>query len=122
MRIVRVPMKEYSFDLQAMAERITPNTRLIVLANPNKPTGTIIRRSDLDRFMKKVPDHALVILDEAYYEYVNDPAYPNSLEYVRAGKSVLILRTFSQVFGLAGLRIGYGISTTEIIDTLYKVR
>ena len=122
MPIVRVAMKEYGFDLQAMAERITPKTRLIVLANPNNPTGTIIRRQDLDQFMKKVPDHALVILDEAYFEYVHDPAYPDSLEYVRAGKAVLILRTFSKVFGLAGLRIGYGISTGEIIDTLYKVR
>jgi len=122
MPIVRVPMKEYAFDLQAMVERITPKTRLIVLANPNNPTGTIVSRSELDQFMKKVPDHVLVILDEAYFEYVNDPAYPNSLEYVRAGKSVLILRTFSKVFGLAGLRIGYGISTSEIIASLYKVR
>ena len=122
MPIVRVPMKEYAFDLPAMAERITPKTRLIVLANPNNPTGTIVSRSELDQFMKKVPDHVLVILDEAYFEYVNDPTYPNSLEYVRAGRSVLILRTFSKVFGLAGLRIGYGISTGEIIDTLYKVR
>ena len=122
MPMVRVPMKEYAFDLQAMAERITPKTRLIVLANPNNPTGTIVSRSELDQFMKKVPDHVLVILDEAYFEYVNDPAYPNSLEYVLAGKSVLILRTFSKVFGLAGLRIGYGIGTSEIIDTLYKVR
>jgi histidinol-phosphate aminotransferase len=122
MPIVRVPMKEYGFDLQAMADRITPKTRLIVLANPNNPTGTIIRRTELDQFMKKIPDHTLVILDEAYFEYVNDPSYPNSLEYVRAGRSVLILRTFSKVFGLAGLRIGYGISAGEIIDTLYKVR
>jgi histidinol-phosphate aminotransferase len=122
MPIVRVPMKDYAFDLQAMADRITPNTRLIVLANPNNPTGTILRRTELEQFMKKVPGHALVVLDEAYFEYVNDPTYPNALEYVRAGRSVLILRTFSKVFGLAGLRIGYGISTGEIIDTLYKVR
>jgi len=122
MPIVRVPMKEYAFDLAAMAERITPQTRLIILANPNNPTGTIIRRAELDQFIRKVPGHALVILDEAYVEYVNDASYPNSLEYVREGRSVLILRTFSKVFGLAGLRIGYGISTREIIETLYKVR
>jgi histidinol-phosphate aminotransferase len=122
MPMVRVPMKDYAFDLHAMAERITPKTRLIVLANPNNPTGTIVRGNEFDQFMKKVPDQALVVLDEAYFEYVNDPSYPNSLEYVRAGRSVLILRTFSKVFGLAGLRIGYGISTGEIIDTLYKVR
>jgi histidinol-phosphate aminotransferase len=122
MPIVRVPMKDYAFDLTAMAERISSKTRLIVLANPNNPTGTIIRRQELDAFIKKVPDHALVVLDEAYFEYVDEPDYPNSLEYVREGKSVLVLRTFSKVFGLAGLRIGYGISTREIIETLYKVR
>jgi histidinol-phosphate aminotransferase len=122
MPIVRVPMKDYAFDLDAMAARITSQTRLIVIANPNNPTGTIVRRAELDAFMKKVPDHIPVILDEAYFEYVADADYPDSLEYVRAGRPVLILRTFSKVFGLAGLRIGYGISTREMIDTLYKVR
>jgi histidinol-phosphate aminotransferase len=122
MPIIRVPMKEYGFDLDSMAARITPNTRLIVLANPNNPTGTIVRRAQLDAFMKEVPDHALVVLDEAYFEYVDNSEFPRSLEYVRAGKPVLILRTFSKVFGLAGLRIGYGISTREVIETLYKVR
>jgi histidinol-phosphate aminotransferase len=120
--IVRVPMKDYGFDLEAMAERITPKTRLIVIANPINPTGTIVRRRELDTFMKKLPDHALVILDEAYIEYVNDPEYPESLSYMRDGKSVLVLRTFSKAYGLAGLRIGYGISSREVIDTLYKVR
>jgi histidinol-phosphate aminotransferase len=122
MPIVRVPMKEYAFDLAAMAERINRATRIIVLANPNNPTGTMIRADELDRFMRKVPDHALIILDEAYFEYVSDPGYPKTLEYVRQGRPVLILRTFSKVFGLAGLRIGYGISTREVIETLYKVR
>src|SRR5215468_9621375 len=120
--MIRVPMKDYGFDLVAMVSRITPNTKLIVIANPNNPTGTIVRRDALDAFMKKVPDDVLVVLDEAYFEYVNDSEFPDSLQYVRAGKPVLILRTFSKVFGLAGLRIGYGISTREIIDTLYKVR
>jgi histidinol-phosphate aminotransferase len=122
MPIIRVPMKEYGFDLDAMASRISPNTRLIVLANPNNPTGTIVRRAQLDAFMRQVPDQALVILDEAYFEYVADSEFPRSLDYVRAGKPVLVLRTFSKVFGLAGLRIGYGISTREVIETLYKVR
>jgi histidinol-phosphate aminotransferase len=122
MPIVRVPMKNYAFDLEAMAARMTSKTALAVLANPNNPTGTIVRRAELDAFMKRVPDNVLVVLDEAYFEYVNDPEYPDSLEYVRAGKPVLILRTFSKVFGLAGLRIGYGIAPREVIDTLYKVR
>jgi histidinol-phosphate aminotransferase len=95
---------------------------LIVIANPNNPTGTIVRRKQMDEFIKTVPDHVLVILDEAYFEYVGDKEYPDSLDYVRAGRPVLILRTFSKVFGLAGLRIGYGISTREVIDALYKVR
>src|SRR5437773_8467256 len=122
MGLVRTPMKEYVFDLEAMAERITSKTRLVVLANPNNPTGTIIGRAELDKFMNKAPDHLLVVLDEAYFEYVNAPSYPNALDYVRAGKPVLVLRTFSKVFGLAGLRIGYGISTPEIVEALYKVR
>ena len=122
MPLVRTPMKEYAFDLEAMAERITTGTRLVVLANPNNPTGTIIRRRELDKFMSRIPDHVLVVLDEAYFEYVSDSRYPNSLDYVRAGRPVLVLRTFSKVFGLAGLRIGYGISTLEIVAALYKVR
>jgi histidinol-phosphate aminotransferase len=120
--IVRVPMTEYGFDLDAMASRVTPQTRLIVIANPNNPTGTVVRRNELDGFLKSVPDDILVVLDEAYFEYVDDNEYPRSLDYIRAGKPVLILRTFSKVFGLAGLRIGYGISTREVIETLYKVR
>src|SRR2546428_1908248 len=115
MPLVRTPMKEYAFDLEAMAERVTSRTRLVVLANPNNPTGTIIRRRELDKFMSRIPDHVLVVLDEAYFEYVSDSRYPNSLDYVRAGRPVLVLRTFSKVFGLAGLRIGYGISTLEIV-------
>ena len=122
MPIVRVPMKDYTFDLEAMAAAITPQTALVVLANPNNPTGTIVRQTELDAFLKKLPDRVLVILDEAYFEYVNDSGYPKSLEYVRAGRPVLILRTFSKVFGLAGLRIGYGIAPKEVIGTLYKVR
>jgi histidinol-phosphate aminotransferase len=122
MPMVRVPMKDYAFDLDAIAERITSKTALIVLANPNNPTGTIIRRKELDAFMKKMPDRALIILDEAYFEYVTEPDFPDSLEYMRDGRPVLILRTFSKVFGLAGLRIGYAISTRSIINTLYKVR
>src|SRR5437867_1926048 len=122
MRLITAPMKEYGFDLEAMAERITPKTRLIVIANPNNPTGTMVRRKELDAFVDQIPGHALLILDEAYFEYVNDAEYPNSLDYVRAGKSILVLRTFSKAYGLAGLRIGYGISTREVIQTLYKVR
>ena len=81
-----------------------------------------MRRQELDAFIKNVPDHALVILDEAYFEYVAEGDFPDSLKYVRAGRPVLVLRTFSKVFGLAGLRIGYGIAAREVIGALYKVR
>jgi histidinol-phosphate aminotransferase len=119
---VLAPMKDYAFDLDAMADRITPRTRLIVIANPNNPTGTIVRRRDFEAFMKRAPDHALVVLDEAYFEYVDDPDYPNGLDYLGMGKPLLVLRTFSKVFGLAGLRIGYGIGSRDVIGALYKVR
>src|SRR5438067_12459443 len=95
----------YTTLFRSMAERITTGDRLVVLANPNNPTGTIIRRRELDKFMSRIPDHVLVVLDEAYFEYVSYSRYPNSLDYVRAGRPVLVLRTFSKVFGLAGLRI-----------------
>lgn len=122
MPIARVPMKGYAFDLNAMADCMTSRTRLVLIANPNNPTGTIVSRAELDSFIKRVPESVLVVLDEAYFEYVNHPEYPSSLDYVRAGKSVLVLRTFSKAYGLAGLRIGYGIGTREVIETLYKVR
>ncbi len=122
MPLVRVPMRDYRFDLVAMTERITPGTRLVLIANPNNPTGTILRRSELDAFIDKIPETVLVVLDEAYFEYVDDPDFPASLDYVRSGKPVLVLRTFSKAYGLAGLRIGYGISPPDVIAALYKVR
>lgn len=121
-RMVRVPMKDFAFDLNAMGERLSPRTRLIIIANPNNPTGTIVRRHELESFLKKVPATALVIMDEAYFEYVSDRDYPDSFHYMRSGPPLLVIRTFSKAYGLAGLRIGYGISTPEIIDTLNKVR
>ena len=120
--MIRTPMREYAFDLRAMGERLSPNTRIVLIANPNNPTGTIVRRNELAEFLNKVPDSALVILDEAYFEFVNDPQYPDSFEYYREGRNVLIIRTFSKAYGLAGLRIGYGIARPEIIETLQKVR
>src|SRR5262249_28520248 len=116
------PLREFTFDLRAMAERLSSKTRIVLIANPNNPTGTIVRRKDLNDFLRKVPEHALIILDEAYFEFVGDPEYPDSFEYYREAKNVLIIRTFSKAYGLAGLRIGYGIARPEIIDTLQKVR
>lgn len=119
---VIVPCREYAHDLDAMAERITPRTRIVFIANPNNPTGTMNTKAEMDRFMARVPDHVLVALDEAYFEYVTRVDYPDSLEYLREGRNVLALRTFSKIYGLAGLRIGYGITTAEIAGLLNKVR
>jgi histidinol-phosphate aminotransferase len=119
---VQVPLKDYTHDLDAMADAITKRTRILFLANPNNPTGTINTRDACDRLMKRIPDGVLVIFDEAYYEYVTHPDYADSFTYFREGKDVLILRTFSKIYGLAGLRIGYGIARREIITEMNKIR
>ncbi len=120
--IVSTPLKDFGFDLQAMAERVNSKTRLIMISNPNNPTGSMVRRRELETFFKRVPDHVLVVMDEAYFEYVDDGEYPDTLAYLREGRQVLIARTFSKAYGLAGLRIGYAIGSPEVIEALYKVR
>jgi len=120
--LVALPLRDYGFDLAAMGENLSSKTRLVLLANPNNPTGKIIKRTDLDKFMKMVPDEALVIFDEAYVEYVQDPDFPDSIEYLNEGRSVLILRTFSKAYGLAGFRVGYGLGCPQLIEILNKVR
>lgn len=119
---IMVPLKDYTHDLDAMADRITDRTRLIFVTNPNNPTGTMVTARELDRFMSRVPERVLVVFDEAYYEYVEREDYPDTLDYVRAGRNAVILRTFSKIYGLAGLRVGYGIARPEIIDCINQVR
>lgn len=121
-QIISVPMRNYTHDLEAMAAAITPDTRLVYIANPNNPTGTMVRKPELDRFMSRVPDTVLVIVDEAYGEYISDPDYPDSFEYLRQGRNIMIVRTFSKIFGLAGLRIGYGFTLPEILADVSKMR
>jgi histidinol-phosphate aminotransferase len=121
-RSVQVPLKNYTHDLAAMADAITPLTKMIFIANPNNPTGTINKKVELDLMMKRVPDDVLVVMDEAYYEYVADPDYAESMKYLRSEKNVLILRTFSKIYGLAGLRLGYGIARKEIITDMNRLR
>lgn len=116
------PLKDYRHDLEAMASAITDRTRVIFIANPNNPTGTINSAAEMDAFMDRVPDDVLVVIDEAYFEYVTSPDYPDSMKYLKAGRSVLILRTFSKIYGLAGLRIGYGLAQSSIISEMNKVR
>ena len=116
-----VPLKGFTHDLEAMAEAITPRTRLLFLANPNNPTGTIYRKKEWEKFLARLPD-VLVIVDEAYFEYVAAPDYPDSLAYQREGRAIVTLRTFSKLYGLAGLRIGYGIGPSEIVGLMHRVR
>ncbi|MDF1741601.1 MAG: histidinol-phosphate transaminase [Verrucomicrobiales bacterium] len=117
---IEVPDPGFVHDLDAMAAAITPKTRKIFIANPNNPTGTLVDQEAIDRFMDKVPDHVMVIFDEAYHEFLHDA--PDTLKYVREGRNVVIMRTFSKIQGLAGLRIGYGITTPEIAEVLHKCR
>ena len=121
-RGVIVPLKEWRHDLDAMASEITEKTRIVFIANPNNPTGTINTKAEMDSFMKKVPGDVLVIVDEAYFEYVSSPDYPDSMQYLGEGRDMLILRTFSKIYGLAGLRIGYGISNAGLVSGMEKVR
>lgn len=121
-RAVQVPLKDYKHDLDAMADAVTSKTRILFIANPNNPTGTINTRTEFDRLMERLPDGMLVVVDEAYHEYVTDPEYADSLKHFRAGRDILILRTFSKIYGLAGLRIGYGVARQDIVAEMNKIR
>ncbi len=122
-RAIKVPCRSFRHDLKAMAAAITPRTRLVFICNPNNPTGTIIGQVVLDTFLHEVPPSVLVVLDEAYADYVTAEHYPNSLAYVRGGRAnIIVLRTFSKIYGLAGLRVGYGAAVPEIIRDLNRVR
>lgn len=121
-RAVQVPLKNYTHDLSSMRKAVTEKTKIVFIANPNNPTGTINRREEFDVFMEELPGGILTVMDEAYYEYVSDPLYADSIKLFRKGKDILILRTFSKIFGLAGLRIGYGIAEAGIINEMNKLR
>ena len=120
---IRVPMPEHTHDLDAMLEAITPETRIVAVCNPNNPTGTMVTQEALDQFIEKLPDHVLAVFDEAYFEVMPEDKKPDVLKHIRAGKkNVLVLRTFSKGYGLAGLRIGYAIADPDLISSLNKVR
>jgi histidinol-phosphate aminotransferase len=117
-----VPLRDFTHDLAAIAEAVTPRTKIVFLANPNNPTGTIYRREAWERFLKKISPDVLLIVDEAYFEYVQDPAYPDSLRYFDGERAMITLRTFSKLYGLAGLRIGYGVGPKSLIAMMQRVR
>jgi histidinol-phosphate aminotransferase len=117
-----VPMRDHTHDLEAMAKAVDERTRLVFVANPNNPTGTWNRKAELDALLQRLPGDVLVVLDEAYFEYAHERDYPNGIEYVRRGAPVAVLRTFSKVYGLAGLRIGYAIAAAEVGEAIDVVR
>ena len=118
-----VPMRDgYAFDLDAIAAAIDDNTRIVYLGNPNNPTGTIYRRAEWKRFLEKVPQRIVIVADEAYFEFVRDAEYPDSLEDHDGTRMLVTLRTFSKIFGLAGVRVGYAVARPDIVTLLNKVR
>jgi len=117
-----VPLRNFTHDLQAMAAAITPRTRAVFLANPNNPTGTIYRKPEWEAFLEAVPAGVLVVADDAYAEFVDDAAYPDSLAYHGKDRLLVTLRTLSKIYGLAGLRVGYGVARPDIIDALQRIR
>jgi histidinol-phosphate aminotransferase len=120
-KLKSVPLKNYCFDLEAIADAVNPRTKIIYLCNPNNPTGTIFTRRQFDDFIKQIPDHVLVILDEAYYEFAShDPEYPDSMSYRL--DNVLTLRTFAKAYGMAGVRLGYGLGHEYLIDFVNRIK
>lgn len=119
---VEAPIRDMTYDLDAIAAAINPRTKLIFVANPNNPTGTIVRRRELEAFLAKVPEDVVVVVDEAYFEFTRDPEYPDSLRLQDGKRRLLTTRTFSKAYGLAGLRIGYAIGRPDMIAAMEKVR
>ncbi len=120
----RIPLDDYRYDPEALLAAVTPRTKIVYLCNPNNPTGTMIPRAAIEAYFERVPHHVLTVLDEAYFEYVDDSDYPDGIEeYLkRDGHRVLVLRTFSKIYGLAGLRIGYGVGPADVVEAIGKVR
>ena len=119
----RVPLTDHRYDVDAILGEIGPRTKVVYLCNPNNPTGTMIGRSEIESYFARVPEHVLTVLDEAYFEYVESDDYPDGVEEsVKTGRRVLVLRTFSKIYGLAGLRVGYGVGPVEVVEAIAKVR
>ena len=119
---IEAPSRDYGHDLDAMLDAITDRTELIFIANPNNPTGTYVTAAEVSAFLRSVPPDVIVVFDEAYYEYVTATDYPDTLAVLASGRNIVVLRTFSKIYGLAGLRIGYGVTTAEIVGHLNRIR
>ncbi|WP_020616665.1 histidinol-phosphate transaminase [Paenibacillus daejeonensis] len=120
--VIEVPLKDGKHDLEAMLERVTDKTKIVWICNPNNPTGTIVTHDEVENFLTRVPDSVLVVLDEAYCEYIEGSAYPDGLALLKKHPNLVLLRTFSKIYGLASLRIGYGIGSADVIRSINQVR
>jgi histidinol-phosphate aminotransferase len=120
---VLVPLRELRYDLDALLDAVTVRTKIVYVCQPNNPTGTMSSRDELDAFFERVPPDVLVVVDQAYFEYVDRPDYPDAVaEYMKRGRNVVVLRTFSKLYGLAGLRVGYAVGPRELCAAMAKVR
>ncbi|HZO97672.1 MAG TPA: histidinol-phosphate transaminase [Gaiellaceae bacterium] len=120
---VTAPLREGRYDLDALLESITPRTKVAYVCHPNNPTGTMNDAAELDAFFERLPEHVLAVVDQAYFEYIDRPDYPDAVErYVKRGRRVAVLRTFSKIYGLAGLRVGYAVAPADVVAALAKVR
>ncbi len=121
-RAIQVPLQNYTHDLPAMLKAVTPQTRIVFISNPNNPTGTMVNEEEVETFLREVPPGVLVVFDEAYREYVDREDYPDSLSLLQEYDHLLVMRTFSKAYGLAGLRLGYGIASPKVVEVMNKVR
>lgn len=120
--IVKVPLKNYTHDLEAMADAVTEKTRIVFIANPNNPTGTLVTQKELERFLDRLPERVILVSDEAYDDYVESPDKPNLLPFVKEGRNIIITRTFSKVYALAGLRVGYAVAPEAMAAYMNRAR
>ncbi len=119
---VVVMLRDYRLDLEAMGRAVTPLTKLVFIANPNNPTATMVTADEVERFMARMPDRTIVVFDEAYVEFAQGPDFPDSLAYMKQGRKVVVLRTFSKAASLAGLRVGYGVADPDAVALLNRIR
>jgi histidinol-phosphate aminotransferase len=119
----KIPLVENRYDLEALASAVSPQTKLVYICHPNNPTGTMNTKDELDAFFARVPDDVLVVIDQAYFEYIDRDDYPDAVEaYFKSGKRVVVLRTFSKIYGLAGVRVGYAVGPADVCEAMAKVR
>lgn len=118
----KVPLRDHTYDLDGLLAAVGPRTKLVYVCHPNNPTGTSNGRDELTAFLDRVPAHVLVVLDQAYFEYIDDPDYADGIAEFKHGRRIAVLRTFSKIYGLAGLRVGYGIAPRDVVEATSKVR